>query len=179
MTHPTLSPDNPVISAVDAFHFETVESFWLIGLGSSGPYFNPQTPSNNWVIPIWREFLQRQNELPATADRSRYLSPCHGRETDFTFYCGLAVSEKPSHLPAEMTAIRIPTHTYAVGTVTGAREEIDRVYAALPPWAAEQGYPVNNAILWLESYPYPKGPTLEPDQPHFFHIYLPVYLLAA
>jgi hypothetical protein len=30
------SPQPIADSQVDAFHFETVESFWLIGLGSSG-----------------------------------------------------------------------------------------------------------------------------------------------
>lgn len=172
MNGQTLTRQPMTQSVLEGYHFEVLDSFWLIGLNGSGPYFDRMKPSENWVIPIWQEFLSRQDELPPACDRSRYLSPCHGRETDFTFYCGCAVAEKPSQIPAGMKAIQMRSHTYAVGTVSGTLAEVERVYTTMKSWAASQGHPVNNAILWFESYP--NGPTLQAGQPHFFQIYLPV-----
>jgi predicted transcriptional regulator YdeE len=154
------------------YRFETIEEFWLVGLGSSGPYFSPHKVEANWVMPLWQEFIRRHKELLDPVDRSTFISPCHGRETDFTFYCGFAAPLPPETLPEGMLSLRIPTHTYVVGRVDGPRSEIDRLYRVLPQWAAGQGHAINERILWLERYAV--APNLHPDGPFHFEICLPV-----
>ncbi|HEX2037155.1 MAG TPA: GyrI-like domain-containing protein [Chloroflexota bacterium] len=150
------------------YHFETKGEFWLVGLGSCGPY----KQAREWVLPLWEALLRRQHELPPVVDRSVYVSPYHGRETEFTCYVGLAAREEVVDLPPGMRCIRIPTHTYAVGSVRGSRAEIDEVYRTLPEWAEAQGRRPDKGSLWLEIHP--QAPTHAPHAPPCFDVYLPV-----
>lgn len=154
------------------FYFTQLDACRLIGLGSTGPYFDPDVPGANWVHPIWREFLRRVDELPPEADRTSFVSPVHSRESDFTFYCGATVLEEPVAVPSGMISLYLPAHTYAVGHVEGTRARIETVYRQLPQWVAAQGRTVNSAILSLEVYPH--GPNLAPNGIHNYDIYLPV-----
>lgn len=155
-------------AATADFHFTDHGSFWVVGLGGVGPY----TTARQWVMPLWEEFIRRREELPASVDRSLYISPCHGRETEFTFYVGFASREEIVAPPPGMICIRILAHQYVVGQVRGPRAEIERVYAALPAWAEAHGRSTNKAILWLETYP--DGPCHDPDGPFTFDIHLPL-----
>lgn len=152
--------------------FETRDTFWFVGLGGVGPYFKPDRPEENWVVPLWEELFRRQHELPAHVNRRTYISPCHGREREFTFYGGFASQGPVDSLPSGMIAFQIPTHVYAVGSVNGERSEINRVYSELPEWAAQRQRPVNRSILWLEVYP--RKPVLNRDGPFQFDVWLPV-----
>lgn len=154
------------------YRFETKDEFWFVGCGGVGPYFDPSKIEANWVIPLWKELFRRQHELPASVDQTTYISPCHGRESEFTFYGGFASTGPVDDLPEGMLCFRIPAHTYAVGRVQGPREEIGRVYRSLPQWAEQQGRPINRAILWLEIYP--DRPVLDPQGPFAFEVWQPV-----
>lgn len=154
------------------FYITELDACWLIGLGSAGPYFAPDALDHNWVHPIWREFLRRVDELPAAPVGRSYISPVHSRESDFTFYCGVTVSQQPTEIPSGMVNLYLPAHTYAVGHVEGPRSQIEAVYRQLPEWVAAQGRSVNRAILSLEVYPH--GPNLELDGIHHYDIYLPL-----
>src|ERR1043165_299599 len=89
------------------------EAFWLVGVSASGPYAIAQT----WIPPLWDTFVRRANELPPTLDRSAYVCPTHGRETEFTYYIGFAAGEELTELPTGMLCIQILAHTYVVGRV--------------------------------------------------------------
>jgi predicted transcriptional regulator YdeE len=152
----------------DGYHFVDCAESWFVGLGSVGPY----RTSRAWVMPIWEELIRRQGELPASVDRSVYLSPCHGRESEFTFWIGFACREEIMNPPTGMSCFRLPPHTYAVGEVRRPREEIDRLYDTRGPWADSEGRPTNPSILWLEIYRQP--PAADPAGPFDYDIYLPL-----
>jgi AraC family transcriptional regulator len=137
-----------------AFRIEHQDAFWLVGVVGSGPH----ETGPHWVRRMWREFLDRQGDLPDGLDRSVFVSPCHGRETEFTCYLGYPSATKPEHLADGMVSILIPSHEYGVATVSGAQEDVRRVYGALPAWIGEQGREVNREILWLERYTEPPRP---------------------
>lgn len=141
-------------------------------IGSSGPYFDPKRPEDNWAMPIWRELFDKEDVLPIGADRSAYISPCHGRESEFAFYGGFAYNERSDQVPEGFVAFYVPPHTNAVGVVNGGRDAIAEVYGELPAWVEEQGRSVNRSILWLEVYR--ERPVLERDGPFQFEVVLPV-----
>lgn len=153
------------------YRFERKAGFWFVGVGSAGPYFDPNHPEDNWAVPLWRELFDKETMLPSGADRSAYISPCHGRESEFTFYGGFAYNSRPDQVPEGFVAFHVPPHTYAIGAVNGGREAIAEVYGELPAWAESQGRSINRSILWLEVYP--ERPVLEPDGPFRFEVWLP------
>jgi predicted transcriptional regulator YdeE len=110
---------------------------------------------------MWADFLARQDDLPEDLDRSVFVSPCHGRETEFTCYLGYA-SEQPNSVPDGMVSILVPAHEYGVATVSGLQEDVMHAYGALPAWIAEQGRQVNREIVWLELYAAPPRPIGDP-----------------
>src|SRR5689334_25313466 len=112
------------------------EAFWLAGVSGSGPYATSQA----WVPPLWDTFVRRANELPATLDRSAYVCPTHGRETEFTYYIGFAAAEEPAGLPAGTLCIQVLAHTYAVGRMRGPQSAINPTYAALIASIAPHGH---------------------------------------
>ena len=149
------------------FHLANRPEFWLVGVGASGPHEGAQI----WVRRLWDRFLGMADELPDGLDRSVYVSPCHGRETEFTIYIGYTMPNDPGELADGLVKVRIPAHTYGVGTVSGTQAEVNRLYGELPAWMDAQGTPTNREILWLEIYPDPPRPIGEPID---LEVWLPV-----
>lgn len=154
------------------YRFETRQCFWFVGVGGAGPYFDPRRPEDNWVVPLWEELFRKEGMIPDVVDRTTYISPCHGRESEFTFYGGFASNERLERFPERLVTFRVPTHTYAVGTVNGGQDAIEQIYHELPEWARRHGRSVNRSIVWLEVYP--ERPVLQPDGPFRFEVWLPV-----
>ena len=142
------------------FRLDSRDEMWVTGMVNSGPHeTGPQ-----WVREMWRDFFSRDAELPEGLDRSAFISPCHGRETEFTCYLGHASSSRPVSVPDGMVSIRIPPHEYAVATVSGSQDDVRQTYADLPAWAKEQGRQWNTSLLWLEFYresPHPIGERID------------------
>ncbi|HVL26495.1 MAG TPA: GyrI-like domain-containing protein [Thermomicrobiales bacterium] len=143
---------------IGTFRIATRDAFWLTGMVDSGPH----ATGREWVRAMWADFLARQDELPETLDRSVFVSPCHGRETEFTCYLGFASEQQPSHVPDGMVSILVPAHDYGVATVSGSQEVVIQAYGALPAWIVQQGRQVNREILWLELYTAPPRPIGDP-----------------
>jgi AraC family transcriptional regulator len=141
-----------------AFRMDQKDAFWLVGMVGSGPHES----GPHWVRRMWRAFLDRQDDLPDGLDRSTFLSPCHGRETEFTCYLGYRSARKPENLADGMVSIMIPSHEFGVATVSGTQEDVRQAYGALPAWLSGQGREVNREILWLELYSAPPRPIGEP-----------------
>jgi len=140
------------------FRIVSRDAFWLTGMVNSGPH----ATGRQWVRALWAEFLARQDELPDGLDRSIFVSPCHGRETEFTFYLGYTSAEPPAFVPSGMVSILVPAHDYGVATiVSGSQEDVMQTYGALPTWIRQQGREVNREILWLELYAAPPRPVGE------------------
>ena len=152
------------------FRFGDKGTFWFVGTAGSGPFF--QDREENWATPLWEELFRREEALPPNPPRRPYLSLCHARETEFTFYGGFEVPAGATDVPEGMVRIRVPAHTYAVGRVVGDGAAIASHYEALAAWAEAEGRPVNRAILWLEVHP--ERPVLDPDGPFDYEVWLPV-----
>jgi predicted transcriptional regulator YdeE len=144
------------------------ETFWLIDVSGSGPYAIAQA----WIPPLWESFIRRTNELPLTLDRSAYVCPTHGCETEFTYYIGFASAEELTELPTGMLCIQILAHTYVVGRVLGPQSAINTAYASLIAWIGEQGHELLDQILWLDVFPEP--PNTSPSATLDYEIYLPI-----
>jgi len=132
------------------YRMEDRPACWLTGVVGSGPHAN----GGEWVRELWARFLGRADELPEGLDRSVFVSPCHGRETEFTCYLGYA-GESPvpaSDLPDGFVSILIPAHRYGVATVSGDQADVTAVYGDLPRWIEGQGATTDREILWLELY---------------------------
>ena len=131
--------------------FASREGFWLTGLVSTGPF----TDANERISSLWTGLVRRQDELAVQASPEEWLSLCHGRETEFSCYLGLATPERPATIPEGMVSIEVVPHEYAVATVEGTQDDVNAVYTQLPEWAAAHGREWNRSILWIESYPEP------------------------
>lgn len=153
-----------------SFRLAMLDRLWFVGLGGTGPYFADE--ESNWARPIWRAFLDRTGELPAGPEEG-FVSPCHSRERDFTFYAGVVYRERPTTFPIGMVCFELPAHQSAVGVVAGDRAEIERVYAELPTWAAGQGRPTTKELLSLERYS-AAGPTLDDSGVFDFEVWIPI-----
>lgn len=127
---------------------------WLVGIVGSGPHETGRT----WVRQLWDRFLVIADSLPGDLDRSVYVCPCHGRETEFTYYLGFTSPVQVGNLPEGMVCIELPAHTYGVCRVSGSQEDVMRLYHELSSWMAAQGEPSNLEILWLELYDAPPRP---------------------
>jgi predicted transcriptional regulator YdeE len=151
----------------DSFRFETRCEFWLVGLTSIGQLETAAA----WTTPLWDQFIHRQGELPASVDRSVFITPYQVCGADLTLYVGFASPWEVEDLPDGMTCIRIPEQTYAVGAVSGNHEQIGNTYAELRAWVPEQGRAVNPETLTLEIY---QDQPEYPDHPYDYEIWLPV-----
>lgn len=136
------------------FRIESRHAAWVTGMVNSGPHQTGQ----QWVRAMWDAFLSRQDELPDGIDRSTFVSPCHGRETEFTCYLGYESASRPETVPDGMVSIFIPAHQYAVAVVSGSQDDVIATYSALHAWVPGQGREVNGEILWLERYMTPPRP---------------------
>jgi predicted transcriptional regulator YdeE len=147
-----------VADRTDTFRIVSRDAFWLTGMVNSGPH----ATGREWVRALWTAFLDRHGELPDGLDRSVFVSPCHGRETEFTCYLGYASPEEPTNVTDGFVSVLIPAHEYGVATVSGSQDDVMRAYGDLPAWIAAQGRQVNREILWLEQYSAPPRPIGEP-----------------
>lgn len=136
------------------FRFVGRPANWLVGIAGSGPHATGRV----WVRQLWDRFLAIADDLPGDLDRSVYVCPCHGRETEFTYYLGFTSQEPVDDLPDGVVCIELPTHIYGVGNISGSQDDVMRLYHDLPAWMAAQGKPSNREILWLERYPSPPSP---------------------
>lgn len=127
------------------------EGFWLVGLVSTGSFRD----ANARIGALWEELVARRAELKLPRDPGEWLSLCHGRETEFTCYLGLALPEEPPSVPRGMVAIEVPPHEYGVASVRGTQADVNAVYTQLPAWIEAQDREWNRSILWIESYPEP------------------------
>lgn len=139
---------------VSQFRIEPRAACWVTGMVDSGPHVT----GRQWVRAMWDRFLSREHDLSGGLDRSVFVSPCHGRETEFTCYLGYASDARPERVPDGMVSILVPEHDYAVAVVSGSQEDVMRAYADLPAWAEDQGRDVNRELLWLELYNTPPRP---------------------
>jgi AraC family transcriptional regulator len=127
------------------------DGFWLTGLVSTGPF----TDAHRRISNLWEELIARQGELDLPGPPDEWLSLCHGRETEFSCYLGVATDERLAIVPAGMVAVEVPPHEYAVARVEGTQDDVHAVYTYLPAWIEEQGQKWNRTILWIEAYPEP------------------------
>ncbi len=77
------------------FRIDSRDEMWVTGVVNSGPHDTGQ----QWVREMWQAFLKREGDLPDGLDRSVFVSPCHGRETEFTCYLGYASESRPAQRP--------------------------------------------------------------------------------
>jgi len=71
-----------------------------------------------------------------------------------------------------MVAFELPAREYAVGTVSGGRTAVLKVYDELPDWAERNGRKIDQTQLWLEVYS--KRPVLDWDGQFDYEIWLPL-----
>jgi hypothetical protein len=117
--------------------------------------------------------LPRPDRRAAAGPEEGFVSPCHSRERDFTFYAGVVYRERPTTFPTGMVCFELPAHESAVGVVAGDRAETERVYAQLPTWAAGQGRSTTKELLSLERYS-AAGPTLDDSGVFAFEVWIPI-----
>lgn len=144
------------------YRIDSRDACWLTGLVSTGPFDG----AHERITALWQELAMRYREIGLRDEPVEWLSPCHGRETEFTCYLGLTSDDPVSEVPDGMVAIELRPHEYAVASFRGSQEELMAVYQDLDEWIVTQGRERNDAVLWLESYPRPykqSQPNLELD----------------
>ena len=129
-------------------HIAYRDGFWLTGLVSTGPF----SDANTRISALWEELVNKYGE---DAQPDEWLSLCHGRETEFTCYLGVASASRPGIVPDGLMLCEVKPHEYAVASVSGTQEDVNAVYLQLPTWIEAQGREWNDAILWIEAYPEP------------------------
>lgn len=146
---------------------ETRDGFWLVGLVSTGPY----TDAHERITALWRTIVGRQGELALASEHAGWMSLCHGRETEFSCYIGVAMAARPAEVPDGMVAVEVLPHEYAVAPVRGTQDDVNAVYTMLPGWIEARGREWDRSTLWLESYPAP----YHDDQTEMhFEVWLPL-----
>ena len=133
------------------YRFASREGCWLTGLVTTGPF----SDAHERVTACWDEIAARYRELGLDEEPVEWLSPCHGRETEFTCYLGLISPEPVASIPEAMVTIELRPHDYAVASFKGTQEQLIEVYHDLDTWIVKQGRERNYQSLWLESYPRP------------------------
>lgn len=146
---------------------DTRDGFWLVGLVSTGPYAD----AHERMTALWRTIDDRQGELALDSEPDEWVSLCHGRETEFSCYIGVAMPVVPTNVPDGMVAVEVLPHEYAVSPVRGTQDDVNAVYTQLPAWIEGQGRVWDRAALWLEVYPVP----YRDDQTEMhFEVWLPL-----
>lgn len=130
----------------DTFRIVSRDAFWLTGMAGSGPH----AFGRRWVRTPWAAFLAQQDGLPDGLDRSVFVSPCHGRGTEFSCYLRYASPEEPITVPAGFLSVFIPAHEYGAATVSGSQDDGMDACGALPAWIIAQGRQVDRELLRLE-----------------------------
>lgn len=133
------------------YRFASRDGCWLTGLVTTGPF----TDAHQRVTAKWDELAERYKEIGLDGEPDEWLSPCHGRETEFSCYLGLTSPDPVASVPEGMVSIELRPDEYAVATFKGSQEELIEVYTDLDRWIVEQGRERNYRVLWLESYPTP------------------------
>lgn len=140
------------------YRFASRDGCWLTGLVTTGSF----TDAHERVTARWDELAARYQEIGLPGEPAEWLSPCHGRETEFSCYLGLTSPEPVVAVPEGMVSIELRPHEYAVASFRGSQSELIETYHDLDAWIAAQGRERDVAVLWLESYPRPYQRT-QPD----------------
>jgi len=126
----------------------SVEARQLLGIGWTGPYSAARELPRRW-----REFVQRAEEIPGRVHPGTFLSPIHGRKTDFTVYIAVEVDPDDEAAPPEgLVRLTLPDQRYAVMTHRGPASRVQETYRALYAWMEKSGLHRDKDALWLEVY---------------------------
>jgi predicted transcriptional regulator YdeE/catechol 2,3-dioxygenase-like lactoylglutathione lyase family enzyme len=155
--------EQPSAGTQRGYRLVTKEEFWLVGFVSSGPF----QKAPEWVEKLWETVRSRAPEFPPPVNQAAFVCPNAARETEFTYYIGGESRAELTDLPAGMVCIRIPAHTYAVGTHRGGKHD---TYADLRDWFKQEGCEALPGSLRLEVYP----PSFQTADELLFDVYLPV-----
>ncbi|ASS74233.1 hypothetical protein CIG75_04035 [Tumebacillus algifaecis] len=124
----------------------TKNSMKLVGIAWSGAYADAKE-----IPALWIDFVARAEEISERVSPEAFISPCHGRQTEFTCYLTAEVADFTT-FPEGMKGITIPAQTYVQITHRGPMTAVEATYTRLYRWIEENGYQPNRAELWLEVY---------------------------
>lgn len=129
-----------------SFSLVSRQASHFVGLPWTGPYAKAAE------IPLlWRQFGERLHELDASVGRSRYVSPCHARRSEFTVYVGVEAPQ-PIAVPDGMVTFLLLPQRYAQFAHQGPMAAVTQTYSRAFAQLREHGVRRDLAVLWLELY---------------------------
>jgi predicted transcriptional regulator YdeE len=143
------------------------EEMKVVGISWNGTYSQISTlPS------LFKEMLNRLEEVSYQTNEPVLIAPFHSRETEFTYYVTTPV-EKIEEIPEGMVGFTIPSKNYVFATHNGSHEDVEHTYQQIYSWMKEYGYEQDQNALSIEVYKEEHKHHNANGELHF-DIYLPV-----
>ncbi|MBV7504664.1 GyrI-like domain-containing protein [Bacillus sp. sid0103] len=143
------------------------EEMKVVGISWNGTYSQIHTlPS------LFKEMLNRLEEVSYQTNEPVLIAPFHSRETEFTYYVTTPV-KKIEEVPEGMVGFTIPSKNYVFATHHGSLEEVDNTYKKIYFWMEEYGYEQDHNALSIEVYK-EEHKQLNANGKLHFDIYLPI-----
>ncbi|RKN77048.1 GyrI-like domain-containing protein [Paenibacillus ginsengarvi] len=147
----------------------TKQAFQAIGLRWDGTF---QGAAKGEIRELIAEFKRRLNEISGIVIRDRILGFSEGHTKEGFTYFVMVETLQSDEIPDGMTALSIPTYTYAVCEHQKGMN-IDKTYEDLAAWYSAEGYELVPNARSFETYPFHYNPLV--DEPEFC-VYNPVQL---
>lgn len=143
------------------------EEIKVVGISWNGTY------SQISALPsLFKEMLNRLEEVAYQTNEPVLIAPFHSRETEFTYYVTTPV-EKIEEIPEGMVGFSIPSKNYVFATHKGSHDEVENTYKRIFSWMDEYGYEQDHNALSIEVYKEENKHLIENGE-LYFDIYLPV-----
>lgn len=143
------------------------EEMKVVGISWNGTYSQINTLPN-----LFKEMINRLEEISYQTKEPVLIAPFHSRETELTYYVTAPV-EKIEEIPEGMVGFTIPSKNYVFATHIGSQEEVEDTYKKIYSWMGEYGYEQDHNALSIEVYKEEHDHLNSTGELHF-DIYLPV-----
>ncbi|MFL6558361.1 MAG: GyrI-like domain-containing protein [Bacillus sp. (in: firmicutes)] len=143
------------------------EEMKVVGISWNGNYSQISTLPN-----LFKEMLNRLEEVSYQTNEPVLIAPFHSRETEFTYYVTTPV-EKIEEIPDGMVGFTIPSKNYVFATHIGRIDEVQNTYQRIYSLMKEYGYEQDHNALSIEVYKEEHNHLNANGELHF-DIYLPV-----
>jgi AraC family transcriptional regulator len=143
------------------------EEMKVVGISWNGTYSQIST-----IPSLFKELINRLEEVSYQTKEPVLIAPFHSRETEFTYYVTTPV-EKIDEIPEGMVGFTIPSKNYVFATHKGSLEEVENTYKRIYSLMEEYGYEQDRNALSLEIYK-EEHKHLNVNGELHFDIYLPV-----
>jgi AraC family transcriptional regulator len=143
------------------------EEIKVVGISWNGTYSQTST-----IPSLFKEMINRLEEVAYQTKEPVLIAPFHSRETEFTYYVTTPV-EKIEEIPEGMVGFTIPSKSYVFANHIGSHDEVEITYQRIYSWMKEYGYEQDHNALSVEVYKEEHKHLNTNGQLHF-DIYLPV-----